>query len=553
MPLMDKSPQSTASLRPATEASTPPVDLTGRTLGDYHILRRLGQGGMGQVYLAEQVSLKRKVALKLLKPELAANPTSLQRFKAEAEAVARATHANIVQVYAIGDLSGLSFMALEYVEGRNLHDFVARKGPPEVLLALSIMRQVAAALQRASELGIIHRDIKPENILLTRKGEVKVADFGLSRCLDGDKPALNLTASGVTMGTPLYMSPEQVEGRPVDCRTDIYSFGATAYCMMAGHPPFEGTSAFEVALKHVKEEPRPLASIRPDLPETLCAIIHKMMAKDPQRRYQTGRDLTRDLVRLRESLSGQTTTLPAQSVSVELVPISSSNPSVSVPSTREPRAVRRWLPYLVAGSILLAALAGAAFGWLRRQASARPAGLASPADQAAVEPLLPLQQRERALHDAAEQYLTTTGTNQNAVTGLGVCLDLVLFYLENDRLDEAEVFFKRLEAVKNKWYVTLGRLGQAIVLALKSKPHPSSELFHEVFKKRLTFPEPAKNPAKNPEPKRVVRNEPELQVFLNPRLLHWIKEAVYYNEKNGVTDKEWLPARVRNQMNALRP
>ena len=197
-------------------------DLTGRTLADFHILRHLGHGGMGQVYLAEQISLKRKVALKILRPGLAGDPTSLQRFKQEAMSVAQATHANIVQIYAIGDADGLSYMALEYVEGRTLREYVQKKGPPDLLLSLSIMRQVASALQRASELGIIHRDIKPENILLTRKGEVKVADFGLSRCLAGDRPALNLTQSGVTMGTPMYMSPEQVEGKAVDCRTDIY-------------------------------------------------------------------------------------------------------------------------------------------------------------------------------------------------------------------------------------------------------------------------------------------------------------------------------------------
>src|SRR6476646_9255563 len=153
----------------------------------------------------------------------------------------------------------MHFMALEYVEGRNLREYLERKGPPELLVSLSIMRQVASALQRAGELGIIHRDIKPENILLTRKGEVKVADFGLARCLTGDGPVLNLTQSGVTMGTPLYMSPEQVEGKPVDGRSDIYSFGVTCYHMLAGHPPFEGESPFEVALKHVRAEPTPLA------------------------------------------------------------------------------------------------------------------------------------------------------------------------------------------------------------------------------------------------------------------------------------------------------
>src|SRR5262245_59783736 len=183
----------------------PAVDLTGRTVGDFHVLRSLGRGGMGEVYLAEQRSLQRKVALKILRSDLAANPTALKRFKQEALAVAQATHANIVQVYACDEADGVTYMALEYVEGRNLKDFIAKKGPPDLLLAISIMRQVAAALQRAGELGIIHRDIKPENILLTRKGEVKVADFGLSRVLEGDRPAVNLTQSGVTMGTPLYM------------------------------------------------------------------------------------------------------------------------------------------------------------------------------------------------------------------------------------------------------------------------------------------------------------------------------------------------------------
>src|SRR5438445_10385697 len=230
----------TAPTPGATPPRPGPSDLSGQTFGEFFILRRLGQGGMGQVYLAEQLSLKRKVALKVLLPGLAASPSALQRFKAEAEAVARATHANIVQVYNCGEADGLNYMALEYVEGRNLREFVTRKGSPEVLLALSIMRQVASALQRASELGIVHRDIKPENILLTRKGEVKVADFGLSRVREGDRPPLNLTQSGVTMGTPLYMSPEQVQSQPVDARTDIYSFGVTCYHMLTGEPPFRG-------------------------------------------------------------------------------------------------------------------------------------------------------------------------------------------------------------------------------------------------------------------------------------------------------------------------
>lgn len=157
------------------------INLAGRTVGDFRIVRRLGQGGMGQVFLAEQLSLKRKVALKFLRSDLVANPSALARFRAEAESIAKINHANIVQVYMLGELDGQQFMALEYVEGLNLRDYLTRKGPMDVPRALLVMRQVAAALQRASEAGVVHRDIKPENILLTRSGEVKVADFGLSR------------------------------------------------------------------------------------------------------------------------------------------------------------------------------------------------------------------------------------------------------------------------------------------------------------------------------------------------------------------------------------
>ena len=192
---------------PIAGTGTDAGDLSGRVFGGFRIVRRLGQGGMGQVYLAEQVSLKRLVALKFLKPQLAENKTALERFKLEAEAVARTSHANIVQIYTVGEENGIHYMALEYVEGKNLREFIEKKGPPDVKLGLRIMSQVAAALQTASELGIVHRDIKPENILINRKGEVKVADFGLSWPRNKDS---NLTESGIAMGTPLYMSPEQV-------------------------------------------------------------------------------------------------------------------------------------------------------------------------------------------------------------------------------------------------------------------------------------------------------------------------------------------------------
>jgi serine/threonine protein kinase len=214
-------------------------DLSGKVLGDFRLIRKLGEGGMGQVYLAEQISLRRRVAVKLLRSDLAGQEVSLKRFRAEAKIVAQLNHPNIVQVYAFGESEGVHYMAMEYVDGRNLRDYLRRHGPAPVALVLHIVQQVALALQRASELGLVHRDIKPENILLTRRGEVKVADFGLSRMIQGEE-AQRLTQTGTTLGTPLYMSPEQVEGRPLDCRSDIYSLGVTCYHLLAGRPPFEG-------------------------------------------------------------------------------------------------------------------------------------------------------------------------------------------------------------------------------------------------------------------------------------------------------------------------
>src|SRR5262245_202038 len=368
-------PQS-STMTPVASATGPGVDLTGKTLGDFQVLRRLGQGGMGQVYLAEQVSLKRKVALKLLRADLAANPTALQRFKHEAEAAARATHANIVQIYAIGEADGVHFMALEYVEGRNLREFLEKRGPPDTLVALSIMQQVASALQRAGELGIIHRDIKPENILLTRRGEVKVADFGLSRVLSEAGPALNLTQTGVTMGTPLYMSPEQVEGKPIDPRTDIYSFGVTCYHMLAGQPPFRGQSPFEVAVQHVQKEPPPLHDIRPDLAPALCALVHRMMAKDPAQRPQTCRDILRELAQLREGSPGVTGALALSTTGGTAISLGPAAPdAANVTDTQTLPGPRRssWKLWLIAAASVLVALGvGLGIGWIRQHTASQP-------------------------------------------------------------------------------------------------------------------------------------------------------------------------------------
>jgi eukaryotic-like serine/threonine-protein kinase len=460
---------------PGTDTG-PEVDLTGQTLGEYRILRRLGQGGMGQVYLAEQVSLKRKVALKVLKPELAANHISLQRFKQEAEAVARATHANIVQIYTISAAQGQNYMALEYVEGRNLREFLEKKGPPELGLGLNIMAQVGSALQRASELGIIHRDIKPENILLTRKGEVKVADFGLSRCFAEVGPAPHLTQSGITMGTPLYMSPEQVEGKPVDHRTDVYSFGVTCYHMFAGHPPFRGSTPLEVAYQHVHKEPTPLAEIRPDLPAELCAIIHKMMAKEPAARYQSGREIAREVGRLRDVLVAAGVTAhasPGASLSSEGLR-SSSTQLRSAP----PQRPAWWRSGFVAAGVALALAGGLVLGWWRAPRALDEPPEAPVEDAAAIKALFSASEREKKLQERVQEHFKP-GSKLDLITGLKPAVDLGFLYLKERRLDDAERFFNEIGQPGRKLpaYHLLSKIGHAAVLAFKDEPAKSNALF----------------------------------------------------------------------------
>lgn len=284
-----------------TAALAADPDLTGRKLGDYRLLRKLGRGGMGEVYLAEQETLRRQVALKILRPSLATDASYVRRFAYEARAAAKLTHANIVQIYEVGQSEGIHYIAQEYVPGQNLKQVLTRRGSLEIAATIGVIRQVAAALQKASEQGIVHRDIKPENIMLTPDGDVKVADFGLARVASDAE--LNLTQLGMTMGSPLYMSPEQAEGRAADPRSDLYSFGATCYHMLAGRPPFTGDSPLAVAVHHVKSEPAPLIDLRPDVPPGLASIVHRLLSKQPRERFQSAGDVLRALRALRGEVS----------------------------------------------------------------------------------------------------------------------------------------------------------------------------------------------------------------------------------------------------------
>jgi serine/threonine-protein kinase len=272
--------------------------LVGKTLKDYYVLRRLGQGAMAEVYLAQQLSLGRQVALKVLNAELARDPVYVQRFHHEARAAAALVHAGIVQIYEVGQGDagqgdGAHYIAQEYVPGRNLGEVIRSRGRLEPALVLDILRQVAGVLAKAASEGIVHRDIKPENIMLARSGEVKVTDFGLAR-VQGDG-GVNLTQIGVTMGTPLYMSPEQIEGRPLDSRSDVYSLGVTAYHMLTGSPPHTGDTPLAVAMQHLNQMPVPLETQRPDIPRELAEVVHRMLAKKPADRFADPAALLREL------------------------------------------------------------------------------------------------------------------------------------------------------------------------------------------------------------------------------------------------------------------
>jgi serine/threonine-protein kinase len=273
-------------------------DLTGRTLGEYKLLRRLGQGGMSHVYLAQQQSLQRKVALKILKSELAKDESYVLRFEREAQAAAKLVQANIVQIYEVGHVDGYHFIAQEYVAGRNLRQYLGRHGAVEPVMAVNVLRQCGRALQKAGEIGVVHRDIKPENIMLSTKGEVKITDFGLARILDR-RADQELTQVGMTMGTPLYMSPEQVGGQKLDHRSDIYSLGITAYHMLAGAPPFDGENALAVAVQHINEQAKGLGAIRPDVPTALIDIVEKMICKKPEERPQNAKQLLKELRKIK--------------------------------------------------------------------------------------------------------------------------------------------------------------------------------------------------------------------------------------------------------------
>jgi eukaryotic-like serine/threonine-protein kinase len=292
--------------------------MIGHTLGHYRIRSKLGQGGMGEVFLAEDTRLKRDVALKTLSEVAGAQPDRLARFAREAEAIAALNHPNIVTIYSFEEEDGLPFLTMELVDGQTLDETLPRGGMPLGRL-LEIAVTIADAVSSAHERGVIHRDLKPANVMLTREGRVKVLDFGLAKLAARDEPpgaAVTLTREGTLMGTLTYLSPEQLQGRPADARSDVFSIGIMLFELATGERPFVGQSGADVASAILRDPPPPLASRRAGLPRQLDRIVEHCLEKDPERRFQTVKDVRNELERLQEEIktaaSGDGSTAPTE-------------------------------------------------------------------------------------------------------------------------------------------------------------------------------------------------------------------------------------------------
>ena len=296
-------PPAAAPPPPVASITTPPRVEGERYIGKYHVKRELGRGGMGAVYLAEQPGLGREVAIKELIQS--ADPMALKRFLQEAQVMARTSHPNLVQVHDMELMGDTNYLVLEFVRGRSLRDWMNEGKPIPPPQVFAVMHGVLQALDYAHRHAIVHRDMKPENVLLGDEGFVKVADFGIARLLDDTAVGGTATKTGTTVGTPQYMSPEQVASSKVDGRSDLYSAGIMFYELVTGQPPFTASEAdgpFTLMAKHVQAPPRPPSVFQPGLNPELEQIILKSLSKRPEDRFQTGAEFDAAMCRVADQM-----------------------------------------------------------------------------------------------------------------------------------------------------------------------------------------------------------------------------------------------------------
>jgi eukaryotic-like serine/threonine-protein kinase len=364
--------------------------------GRYRVLRKLGTGGMANVYLAEDEELGRRVAIKVLDERHASDEQFVERFRREAKSAAALSHPNIVSIYDRGEARGAYYIAMEYLEGRTLKELIARHGPLSIRTAVGYARQILAALRFAHRHGLVHRDIKPHNVLVDVDGRLKVADFGIAR-----SNASQLTEAGSIIGTAQYLSPEQARGAPVDQRSDLYSLGVVLYELLTGVVPFAGDTPVEIAMKHLSGVPEPPSKKRTEVSRDLDMVVIRSLAKRPDERYQSAEEMDADLARVERGLAVSDETAEAatavlsgrglDATMIETTPVLTPRPPPRPGPyyEYEPPVRRRPLwPWLLALLLLVAAGIGGwyAFTELREELNAAKP-VAVPFVEGMVEPL----------------------------------------------------------------------------------------------------------------------------------------------------------------------
>ena len=345
--------------------------------GRYRVIRRLGSGGMANVYLAEDEELGRRVAIKVLDEKHANDEQFVERFRREAKNAASLSHPNIVSIYDRGEAEGTYYIAMEYIEGRTLKDLIVSRGPLPVERAVSYARQILGAVRFAHRKGIVHRDIKPHNVLVDTDGRLKVTDFGIARA-----GASQMTEAGSIIGTAQYLSPEQARGASVDQRSDLYSVGIVLNEMLTGSVPFSGDTPVEIAMKHISAVPQPPSVARPDVPEDLDLIVLRALAKDPRERFQTAEEMDSELGRVAAGMSVTDATADAATAVLAGAGVSDAAPTAVVrrptPPPYAPRGgyyyeepptpPRRSLwPWLLALGLVIAAVVAGLYAYERIQ------------------------------------------------------------------------------------------------------------------------------------------------------------------------------------------
>jgi serine/threonine protein kinase len=372
-------------------AKSPTADLVGQVIADrYHIIKKLGEGGMGAVYLGEHVKMGRKSAIKVMNPGMAADPDAISRFNREASNASRISHPNVCQIYDFGETpDGVIYLAMEFIEGSALTDIIEREGALPPVRAARMLKQAADALASAHDLGIVHRDLKPDNIMVVQGRDgadiVKVVDFGIAKAVAGDEAGQKVTKTGLVVGTPEYMSPEQLSGDKLDGRSDIYSLGLVFYRMLTGVLPFQADSAQETMIKRLTDEPMRLETARPDIvfPPAMQAVLDLALARLPSERYPSAAQFGRDAeaavegmevpgTRVAEPVASAATQLMDSEAALKAIPTKKKTPpTAAAPAAAPPAKKFPLVPVLggVGGVAAIAVVAVLALGGGKKSAA----------------------------------------------------------------------------------------------------------------------------------------------------------------------------------------